>query len=232
MVNADFYAQARQYRNFETETGLPNERYLNKRIDDEIARASEHEGALAIAVCLLENLDEIRSASGRGRAREVVQRTVEALRNHLRDFDVMGRTGKGEFTILMPDPGYSAGERVYALARAVADDVSNNSAINDPIRIALSFGYALYPTEGHRAEKICSREQAPLASAWSSGESDPTRSPTMRNASIKMAAISGRMMRGSGVSPERSCSRTLVPLTVTGFSSGCLSVRSTRPSDS
>ncbi|MBW2541491.1 MAG: GAF domain-containing protein, partial [Deltaproteobacteria bacterium] len=161
VTNADFYAQARQYRNFETETGLPNERYLNKRIDDEIARASERAGALAIAVCLIENLDEIRSAGGRARAREVVQRSVESLRNHLRDFDVMGRTGKGEFTILMPDPGYSAGERVYTLARAVADDISNNSAINDPIRIALSFGYALYPTEGTEREALLAQAGTP-----------------------------------------------------------------------
>ncbi len=161
VTNADFYAQARQYRNFETETGLPNERYLNKRIDDEIARASEHEGALAIAVCSLENLDEIRNATGRGRAREVVQRAVEALRNHLRDFDVIGRTGKGEFTILMPDPGYSAGERVYALARAVADDISKDNTLNDPIRIALSFGYALYPTEGTAREDLLTRAGTP-----------------------------------------------------------------------
>jgi diguanylate cyclase (GGDEF)-like protein len=161
VTNADLYAQARQYRNFDTETGLPNERYLDKRIDDEIARASGHEGALAIAVCLLENLDEIRGASGRRRAREVVQRTVDALRTHLRDFDVMGRTGKGEFTILLPDPGYSAGERVYALARAVADDVSKDDVLNDPIRIALGFGYALYPTEGGDRVELLAQAKAP-----------------------------------------------------------------------
>jgi len=73
----------------------------------------------------------------------------------------MGRTGTGEFTILMPDPGYSAGERVYALARAVADDVSNNSAINDPIRIALSFGYAIYPSEGTEREDLLTRAGTP-----------------------------------------------------------------------
>jgi diguanylate cyclase (GGDEF)-like protein len=161
VTNADLHAQAHQYRNFDTETGLPNERYLDKRIDDEITRASGHEGALAIAVCLLENLDEIRGASGRRRAREVVQRTVEALRTHLRDFDVMGRTGKGEFTILLPDPGYSAGERVYALARAIADDVSKDDALNDPIRIALGFGYALYPTEGSERAELFARAKVP-----------------------------------------------------------------------
>jgi GAF domain-containing protein len=161
VTNADFYAQARQYRNFDTETSLPNERYLDKRIDDEIARASGHEGALAIAVCLLENLDEIKGASGPGRAREVVQRTVEALRAHLRDFDVMGRTESGEFTILLPDPGYSAGERVYALARAVADDVSKDDDLNDPIRIALAFGYALHPTEGTERQALLTRARMP-----------------------------------------------------------------------
>ena len=161
VTNADFYAQARQYRNFDTETSLPNERYLDKRINDEIVRASGHEGTLAIAVCLLENLDEIKGVSGPGRAREVVQRTVKALRTHLRDFDVMGRTENGEFTILLPDPGYSAGERVYALARAVADDISQDSNLNDPIRVALAFGYALYPAEGADRQALLTRAKMP-----------------------------------------------------------------------
>jgi len=161
VTNANFYAKARQYRNFDPETGLPNERYLDKRIQDEIARASGHEGALAIAVCLLENLDEIERTSGPRRAHEIVRRTVEALRTHLRDFDVMGRTAPGEFTILLPDPGYSAGERVYALARAVADDVSKDDALNDPIRIALGFGYALYPTEGVERQSLLARARLP-----------------------------------------------------------------------
>ena len=124
-------------------------------------RASGHEGTLAIAVCLLENLDEIKGVSGPGRAREVVQRTVKALRTHLRDFDVMGRTENGEFTILLPDPGYSAGERVYALARAVADDISQDSNLNDPIRVALAFGYALYPAEGSDRQALLTRAKMP-----------------------------------------------------------------------
>jgi len=159
--NAALYAQMRQYRNFDTETGLPNERYLHKRIDDEVARASEREGALAIAVCLLENLDEVEAASGPKRVREVVKRTAEALRANLRNFDVVGRTQEREFTILLPDPGYAAGERVYALARAVADDVSKDDALNDPTRIALGFGYALYPTEGTERDALLEQARAP-----------------------------------------------------------------------
>ncbi|HXV37103.1 MAG TPA: GAF domain-containing protein [Myxococcota bacterium] len=161
VTNADFHAQARQYRNFDPDTGLPNERYLDKRIDDEVARAAGTDGALAVAVCLLENLDEIERGSGQARAREVVRRTVEALRTHLRDFDVIGRTGAGEFSILLPDPGYAAGERVYSLARAVADEVAKDEALNQPIRIALGFGYALYPSEGGDRETLVARARTP-----------------------------------------------------------------------
>ena len=34
------------------------------------------------------------------------------------------------------------------LARAVADDVSKDERINDPIRISLAFGYASMPADG------------------------------------------------------------------------------------
>jgi diguanylate cyclase (GGDEF)-like protein len=161
VTNANFHAEARQYRNFDTETGLPNNRYLNKRIHEEITRCGGREGSLVLAVCLLENLEEIEQTSGRARSRRVLQRTVEALRAHLRDFDVLGRTGDTEFTILLPEPGYSPGERVFALARAVADDVSKDDALNDPTRIALGFGYAIYPSEGVDREALVDHARTP-----------------------------------------------------------------------
>ncbi len=148
LANAMFHAQARRFRNFDTETGLPNSVYLEKRIVEEVARAAGAESALAIAVCKLENLDEIERSAGATRVRQVVARSVDALRSHLRDFDVLGRTSDNEFTILLPDPGVSASDRVFALARAVADDLSGNEALNAGARIALGFGYAVYPGDG------------------------------------------------------------------------------------
>jgi GGDEF domain-containing protein len=147
VANAMFYAQTRQYRNFDEETGLPNTNYLTKRIHEEIARSSGREGSLALTICRIENLDEIDRASEGIKSKNVVQRTAEALRAHLRDFDVLGRTDNGEFSVLMPDPGFSPGDRLIALARAVADDVSKDDALNDPIRVALAFGYAIYPDD-------------------------------------------------------------------------------------
>jgi diguanylate cyclase (GGDEF)-like protein len=157
VANALFHAQTRQYRNFDEETGLPNAGYVAKRIHEEVARSSGREGSLALATCQIENLEEIDRASNGVRAKRVVQRTAEALRAHLRDFDVLGRTDRSEFTVLMPDPGFSPDDRLTALARAVADDVSKDDALNEPVRVALAFGYAIYPDEGSDRETLVER---------------------------------------------------------------------------
>jgi diguanylate cyclase (GGDEF)-like protein len=144
----------RQHRNFDEATGLPNAAYLDKRIHEEITRSVGREGALAIAVCRIENTEELSRHGGPGHTHRVVQRCADALRAHLRDFDVLGRSASNEFTVLMPEPGLSPGERVFELARSVADAISKDEPLNDPVRVALSFGYAVHPMDGADRESL------------------------------------------------------------------------------
>lgn len=161
IANALFYASARRFRNFDEETGLPNAAYLDKRVQEEIARAGGRDGALALAVCRIENLAQIEQASDAAHARRVVERTAAALRTHLRDFDVAGRTGDAEFTLLLPEPGFSPGDRALAIARSVADDVAKDEALNAPLRIELAFGYAVHPAEGADHAALLERARVP-----------------------------------------------------------------------
>ena len=161
IANALFYASARRFRNFDEETGLPNAAYLEKRVQEEIARAAGRDGALALAVCRIENLAQIERASDAAHARRVVERTAAALRAHLRDFDVAGRTDGAEFSLLLPEPGFSPGERALAIARGVADDVAKDEALNAPLRIELAFGYAVHPAEGADHAALLERARVP-----------------------------------------------------------------------
>lgn len=147
VTNALFYEQSRQHRSFDEDTGLPNADYLARRIDQELARVAGRDRALALASCRIDNLDAIRRAAG-PLAERVVQRVAESLRAHLRDFDVLGRSGDDEFMAMLPEPGPAPEERVAALARGVADDVAKDDRLNTPVRVALAFGYALHPDEG------------------------------------------------------------------------------------
>jgi GAF domain-containing protein len=156
VTNALFYEQARQHRSFDEDTGLPNADYLARRVDQELARVAGRDGALALASCRVENLDAIRRAAG-PLADRVVQRVAEALRAHLRDFDVLGRSGDEEFLALLPEPGPAPEDRIASLARGVADDVAKDDRVNTPVRVALTFGYAVHPAEGATRKELEAR---------------------------------------------------------------------------
>ncbi|MBW2270117.1 MAG: GAF domain-containing protein [Deltaproteobacteria bacterium] len=159
--NAQFIWRARQFRNFDEHTGLPNRAYLDRRLREELVRAAGRPGELALASCRIENLDEIARTRGAAFARRVLKKTSDALRRHLRDFDVPGRSGDTEFAVLLPVPGPAPDERVSELARNVAEEISRDEALNDPIRVALAFGHACYPEEGDDAETLLERAREP-----------------------------------------------------------------------
>lgn len=155
------HRENQQHRNFDEETGLPNEVYLDKRLGEEIARAAGREDALVVTVCKLENRAELTAEGGAAHVGRVVTLLSEALQTNLRAFDVLARIGRDEFAVLMPEPGRSPGERVFELARAVADAVSKNEALNHPVRIGLAFGYGVHPADGDDREPLLAHAREP-----------------------------------------------------------------------
>jgi diguanylate cyclase (GGDEF)-like protein len=141
------HRENQQHRNFDEETGLPNHSYFERRLQEEISRAAGRENALAVCVCRLENRDELVAEAGATHLSRVIACLAESMHLHLRDFDVLARIDKDEFAVLMPEPGRTPGERVFELARAVADAVSKDEALNQPVRVGLAFGYGVHPAE-------------------------------------------------------------------------------------
>ena len=158
--NALFHASSQRFQSFDEETGLPNAEYLGRRVSQELARASGREGSVAIVTCKLDNLPELRRGDQR-RADLLVARAAEALRTHLREFDVLARTGEDEFSALLPDPGSSPEERVTALARAVAEEIAKDEALAGGPRASLAFGYAVHPAEGADRDALLARARKP-----------------------------------------------------------------------
>lgn len=155
------HRENRRHRNFDDETGLPNETYLDKRLGEEIARAAGRENALALCICKLENRAELTAEAGAAHMGRVVKLLAEALQTHLREFDVLARIDRDEFAVLMPEPGRTPGERVFELARAVADVVSKDESLNQPVRIGLAFGYGVHPTDGEERESLLAHAREP-----------------------------------------------------------------------
>lgn len=161
LANAQFVWRAQQFRSVDDSTGLPSAGYLARRVREELARAGGRETALLIARCRIDNLEELVLAHDAAFTRRIMHRIAESLRLNLRDFDVAARTAEEEFTILLPEPGYAAADRISALARSIADDVSKDDELNDPKRVGLSFGYAIHPEDGPDAESLLEKAATP-----------------------------------------------------------------------
>jgi len=155
------HRESHRHRNFDEETGLPNEAYLGQRLHEEIARAAGREDALALCVCRLENRDEISAEAGSEQVHRVVAALAEAIRAHLREFDVLARIHQDEFAVLMPEPGRTPGERVFELARSVADAISKDESLNQPVRVGLAFGYGVHPGDGGERESLITHARTP-----------------------------------------------------------------------
>jgi diguanylate cyclase (GGDEF)-like protein len=148
LSNARLHAANAESSNHDADTGLPNQRYLETRIHEEIARAQGRDSALALVSCCIENWEEILEHTNPAHAHHVLISTANALRSTLRDFDVLARTGEDRFMILLPEPGLDPGSRVAKLTRAVADKVCRDETLNELCRVCLAFGHAVHPADG------------------------------------------------------------------------------------
>jgi len=143
------------------ETNLPDLNYLHRRVDEELARSGERGGALLLGSCRIENWAELREASRPEQLTRVLQRVAQSLARPLRGFDVLARSGECEFRFLMPDPEPAPGESVSRLAREVAEAISSDDSLNAPCRIALAFGYAVFPDDAEDRDALLRQAAAP-----------------------------------------------------------------------
>jgi diguanylate cyclase (GGDEF)-like protein len=154
LTNARLHAARAESSSHDPDTGLPNERYLDTRIREEIARAEGRSSSFALVSCCIENWDEILERTNPAHSHHVLIATVNALRSTLRDFDVLARTGEDKFAILMPEPGLDPDSRVANLTHAVADKVCRDETLNELVGVSLAFGHAVHPANGADAAAL------------------------------------------------------------------------------
>jgi diguanylate cyclase (GGDEF)-like protein len=138
----------------DADTGLADAASVAETIHAEIVRAASSNVSLALAVCSIENFDDLDALAEGARTPRLAQRIAESMRAHVRAFDIVSRSGPSEFTVVLPQPGPDPAERIVALARAVADHIAKDDPLNDPLRVELGFGYAVYPEDGRDRESL------------------------------------------------------------------------------
>ena len=123
-------------------TGLANYRHLVDVLDSEIRRSKRTNREFAVLFFDLDGLKRINDRYGHMIGSQALCRLADALCSCCRDIDTPARFGGDEFAVVLPETDAEAANLV---AQRIFESVANDG--KGP-RLSVSFGVAVYPTNG------------------------------------------------------------------------------------
>ena len=160
--NARLYGRAKDRANEDSLTGLSNHRYLQERLDHEIARAERAAHPLAIVLLDLNNFKNFNDNFGHQAGDEVLRFVANAVTSCLRTTDVAGRYGGDEFLVILPQADEGGARLLLSRLRRKVEE--RNDSGFPPIPIEMSAGIAIYPREGqNKADLVAAADRAMYA---------------------------------------------------------------------
>jgi two-component system, cell cycle response regulator len=145
-------------------TGWHNRRYLQSRLNEELARCRREQTPLT---CLMIDVDHFKSVNdrfGHLAGDEVLRQLAHCISGEVRGSDVSARYGGEEFVVLLPGTGVAAGfllaERIRAAVAAEPFELPAGS----PLPVTVSIGVAEHsPAAEERDLKVAGERLLALA---------------------------------------------------------------------
>ncbi|HEY6013312.1 MAG TPA: diguanylate cyclase [Candidatus Limnocylindrales bacterium] len=100
--NADLHARVAESALRDPLTGLLNRRYFDEAIETAYATARRSAGPLSLIVLDLDHFSAVNNEHGHSAGDAVLRRVAQAIRNAVRDGDVVVRYGGEEFVVIAP----------------------------------------------------------------------------------------------------------------------------------
>lgn len=154
LQNVRLMSQLREAADIDQLTGVHNNRHLQERLTQEVARSTRAETPLSVLLLDLDGFKAINDQHGHADGDRVLQNVAATLRLAVRANDIVARYGGDEFVVVMPETDLPAArlvaERVVASVRAVRHPLSDGSEG----QVACSVGLALFPTDGRTASRL------------------------------------------------------------------------------
>ncbi|HVF19780.1 MAG TPA: diguanylate cyclase [Mycobacteriales bacterium] len=150
-------------------TGLWNYRYFQMTLDKEIERASRFGRPLALLVMDLDNFKKVNDEFGHQRGDAVLVEMASRIRGTIREVDVLARYGGEEFVLILPETEPEGAEQLAQKICALVRGRRFGSPGDEPIRVTISIGLAMHPTDGRSGSDLLRAADTALYAAKSGG---------------------------------------------------------------
>jgi diguanylate cyclase (GGDEF)-like protein len=142
MMHAQLVAQSR----IDTKTGLLNAATWEQEATIEVTRAVRTGSPLALALVDIDHFKQVNDTHGHLVGDKVLRAVTDALLSQLRAYDLAGRFGGEEFTILLPHAretdAMNVAERLRTRVAALSIPVGDGNESGPCVRLTISVGVA------------------------------------------------------------------------------------------
>lgn len=149
-------------------TGVYTRRYFLERFDEEIKRAAMRKTSLAFMMIDADHFKTINDHYGHLTGDQVLKEMALVIRESVREIDIVGRFGGEEFCVVLPDTDTSGAQAVAERIRKSAEK-KTIKAYDNSVRVTLSIGIAVYPSDGKVLEEIMDKADWALYRSKSQG---------------------------------------------------------------
>ncbi len=152
------------HANYDALTSLPNRVFLQTRLEQELERASENSGKVAVFYVDLDRFKPVNDQFGHHAGDILLKLVAKRMRNSLRTSDTVGRLGGDEFLIITPDlPERSAAIYVAEKLRYAFSDPFD--ILGNEVYCTASIGIACYPDHGISVDALITNADTAMYTA-------------------------------------------------------------------
>jgi diguanylate cyclase (GGDEF)-like protein len=168
MMHAQLLAKSR----IDTKTGLLNSSTWETEAAIEVSRAIRTRSPAAVALIDIDHFKSVNDAHGHLVGDKALRAVTDAIREHLRNYDLAGRFGGEEFVVLLPhaaeSDAISIAERLRTYVEAMAIPVGPADSCVQ-VRLTISIGVAALNSHTRELSDLIAAADAAMYMAKQSG---------------------------------------------------------------
>lgn len=181
---ANVYAEILKHATLDALTGFYNKRQLEERLKQEVSSSRRQHLPLSVIMTDIDFFKGVNDTYGHAVGDLVLKTVSDVIRSQLREYDVAGRYGGEEFTILLPSAGIKdacmVAERLRKAVEKRMIDISKLTPEHKNINVTISLG-VYQMQDGDEISDLIIKADRALYEAKSGGRNKVVSAGDMEN---------------------------------------------------